>query len=72
MMNLRADDFLIQAFLAQILLHLEKVDHPDLNDIFNGMLEKSPPLNHPLETKPPFFKKNWKIVSKAFLLRLCP
>ena len=57
MMNLRADDFSIQAFVAQILLHLEKVDHPDLHKIFHGMLEKSPPLNHPLETKPPFFQQ---------------
>ena len=71
-MNLLADDFSIQAFLSQILLHLEKVDHQDLNNIFHGMLEKPPPLNHPLETKPFFFKKIWKIASKAFLLRQFP
>ena len=48
----------VQLFLAEIFAILEKLDHPELHEIFLKMDEKAPSKNEKqLESKSPAFQK---------------
>ena len=48
----------VQVFLAEIFAILEKLDHPELHEIFLKMDEKAPSKNEKqLESKSPAFQK---------------
>jgi len=57
-MDLNKNQFPIQVFLSEILLHIEKKNDQELHDLFKKMIAKPPPLNPPLKKKSSSFQQD--------------